>query len=645
MGVLDRFTSFIYSLFNNGRPGTWLSHGDSAYKCSACSGALDSAAKKLGKSKVAAFVALTAERSKAFKLMEAFRAFLFCLSLSVYGTFFAVFGFVSVFMYYIAILLKGSNPHGVSALVTSVIIIICSIPMLVSSRSAAAHISESKSMHKLSVSFFAIPSEKLKTAKRYGGAEILLLAALLAAVLGALTYFVHPGYIPITVGILILFLVVTANPETGVIITLAAAPFLQFVGDVAEVVLAILVLITCISYLSKCLKHRRVFSMTSEGIIVALFCAFIFVTSLFNPMGGRAVINALYTILIIAGGYYLTYNLMIGENKLHACMKVLAISFIVMGIIGIWNVIYDGIVDGVMYSIKDYVQPIFDDQSIGFYDSAEVFGVLAVLVFPMLFSYLPSRKTVSGVVGILILCALSGMAVFIYGTFETVLAIIIEFCLFWLIFSNKTLSVVAVALLPISIFVLMFPYLASAYGWSNPISYIEGYFPLGFKEAPMHVEAVKNGIAMILDGNLTGIGVGNEIFVTTFAPYAGAVASDVSNPASFILQIICWSGVGGLLTFSIFILSLLKNGYGYLLTSRDRSIKRQVIALVCGLAVALIYGTVNCLWSDMRMLYLFWACAGMMSGYIREGRNRESSIEAEMCDSEDLKEIELRFYK
>jgi hypothetical protein len=161
----------------------------------------------------------------------------------------------------------------------------------------------------------------------------------------------------------------------------------------------------------------------------------------------------------------------------------------------------------------------------------------------------------------------------------------------------------------------------------------------------MHVEAVKNGIAMILDGNLTGIGVGNEIFVTTFAPYAGAVASDVSNPASFILQIICWSGVGGLLTFSIFILSLLKSGYGYLLTSRDRSIKRQVIALVCGLAVALIYGTVNCLWSDMRMLYLFWACAGMMSGYIREGRNRESSIEAEMCDSEDLKEIELRFYK
>ena len=177
------------------------------------------------------------------------------------------------------------------------------------------------------------------------------------------------------------------------------------------------------------------------------------------------------------------------------------------------------------------------------------------------------------------------------------------------------------------------------------MDYVVRYFPLGFEEAPMHNETVKSSIAMILDGNLTGIGVGNGIFKSAVAPYTGAVSSGASNPSGFILQIICWSGVGGLLTFAVVILSLLKNGYGYILTSRDRSIKRQVIALVCSLAVILIYGTVNCIWSDMRMLYLFWACAGMMSGYIREGHNREAGIEAEMCDTQDLKEIELRFYK
>jgi hypothetical protein len=207
------------------------------------------------------------------------------------------------------------------------------------------------------------------------------------------------------------------------------------------------------------------------------------------------------------------------------------------------------------------------------------------------------------------------------------------------------LNVVAILIVPLIIAVILFPYLASAYGWPDPIDFLLRYSPSGFESAPLHNETVKSCIDMILDGNLTGIGVGKEIFASAHAPYSGAVSSAATDPTSFTLQIICWAGIGGLITFLVFIFSLWKNGYGYLLTSRDRSIKRQVIALVCGLAVILIYGSVNCLWNDMRMLFLFWACAGLLSGYIREGRKKEESIEAEMHDTEDLKEIELSFYK
>lgn len=606
---------------------------------------ISSASRKLGRSKASEIVTTVAEKSKAFLLLEAIRSFLFCLSLTVYGIFFAVFGFVSVFMHYIGVLIEGSNNHGESAVITSAIIIICSIPMLVSSRSAAAHISESKYLRKITVSFFAIPQEKFKTSKRYGGAELMLIFAVVAAALGALTYFVHPGYILAAVAILILFFAVTSNPETGVIITVAAVPFLQFARNSAEVILAVLVAITAVSYVVKCLKHRRVFVMTPEGIIIMVFCAFILVASLFSPAGSKAVINAVYSIIIILGAYFLTYNLMSSEQKLHACMKVLAISFVLVCAVGIVNMVYDGIVDGVMYSMREYVQPILDERSIGFHDSAEVFGVLAVIAFPILFSYLPSRKTVSGVVAMLMICAVSGIAVLIYGSYETVIAIVIEFCIYWLLFSNKTLNAVAILLIPVGIFALAFPYLAAYFAWYDPIGYIIEHIPLGFEEAPMHIETVRSSIEMLLDGNLTGIGVGNEIFVSRFAPYSGAVSEGASNPSSFILQIVCWSGIGGLLTFTIFILLLLKKGYGYLLTSRDRSIKRQVIALVCGFAVMLIYGSVNCLWSDMRMLFLFFSCAGMVSGYVREGNDKEGRIEAEMCDTADLKEIELRFYK
>lgn len=644
VGLLDRFTSFLYSLFNNGRVGTWMSNDREIWRESVCAQAIENGARRIRKSKIAESVGDLTEKSRSIGFLGAVRSFLFCLSLSVYGIFFMSFGFASVLMYYITIIIRGSNPHGASAVVSAVIIIICSIPLLVSSRSAAVHISESRVMRKVAVSFMGIPTEKLKTAKRHGGVELMLIFALVAIALGGLTYFVHPGYIVVAVSIIILFCVVTANPETGVVLTLAAVPFLQFT-DASEIVLILLVAITAISYFAKLFRHRRVMSINVESILVLIFCGFILVLGIFSSAGWEGMLKSLYVAIIIFCGYFVTYNLMRGENKLHACNKVLAISFIAVSVIGVWNVFYDGIVDGVMYSIREYVQPILDDQSIGFYDTADVYGVLAVLAFPILFSYLPGRKTVTGLVGIMVLCGVSVFSVFLYGTYETVFAIIIEFCLFWLIYSNKTLNTAILLMIPVGMFIIIYPYLAARFNWYDPIGFILEHLPLSFSEAPLHNETVQSTLEMLFDGNLTGIGVGEQIYVQAHSSYAGEVSAGATNPQSFPLQIMCWAGIGGLVTFIIFVAMIFKSSYGYLLISRDRSIKRQTLALLCSLMVALLFGTVNSLWSDMRMLFLFWTFMGLLSGYVREGRDNEGKIEAEMETDTDLTEIELRFYK
>ena len=271
--------------------------------------------------------------------------------------------------------------------------------------------------------------------------------------------------------------------------------------------------------------------------------------------------------------------------------------------------------------------------------------MLAVLVFPLLFAYIANRNTISGLVMMLIFTVVSLASVFVYGTYETVLAIIIEFFIFWLLYSNKTVNVIVFMLLPIGIFAIMFPYIASYFNWHDPLNFVVNSLPLSFENSPSHVATVESGFEMIFDGNITGIGVGNEVFQKIHASYANVVSANASDPGSFYLQLFCWSGIGGVITFTVFMLLLFKGSYGYVLTSRDKAIRRKSLALFTALFTAMIYGSVNCLWSDMRMLFLFWACAGLLAGFVRDGRDKEKKIESGFYEELDSSEIELRFYK
>lgn len=644
LGMIDRFTTFVYSLFHNGRFGTWLSEDNAIYNDSICAEAIEGGSAKLKKSRISTWIETTMERSRVLKLLGSFRDFLFCLSLSVYGVFFMTYGFTSIFVYYISILLKGSNPFGDTAFIVSAITVVCSIPMVASTSSAATYLSESKPLKRTILALLSVPIEKFKVTKKYSGVEIMLPTAFLAMGLGVLTYFIHPAYLLIVFFALVLFCAITANPESGIIITIGAVPFLQFT-DASEVLLVILLTVTCFSYISKLLRRRRTVRWNAECMLVAIFCGFVLVSGVFSPLGALGMLKSVYAALIIFSGFFITYNLMRSEDKLLACTKTLAVAFLGISLIGLWNVFYDGIVDGVIYSMGEYVTPIFGEHSIGFYDASDIFGVLAVLVFPLLFSYTANKKSVCGVVFFFILSAMSLGAVFVYGTYETVVAIAIEFLIFWFLYSNKTLNVSILLLLPIGIFIVMFPYIAEYFNWSDPLGWVISSLPVSFDNAPMRTSTIESAMAMLLDGNLTGIGVGNDIFQKVHATYANVVSGNAFDSGSFFIQLICWSGIGGFITYAVFMLMIFKSSYGYILVSRDKAIKRKTLALFTALFTAMIYGSVNCLWNDMRMLFLFWACAGLLSGFVREGRDREIKLLSGFPETQNKTDLELRFYK
>ena len=638
-GIVDAFTAFLYSLFVNGRIGNLFSSNKGLYQGSLCESLLEKSAKE---KKFENYAGSIVEKSVALSALTALRAFLASLAMNVYAIFFVVYGLTSVFIYYLTIALNGKNDHGTSTLVTAVIIIVCAIPALVSTRPVAELISESRIMSWISRSLLGIPEEKLRARRHIAGTEYMFMASIIAILFGIFTYFLHSSYMPAVFGIVVAVCLISSNPETGVVMTLAA-PFLQF-SDAAELILVIMITVTAVSYIGKIAKRQRTVSLSGEAILTFIFCGFVLVASIFSHGGAVTFREGLVSIAVILGGFFLTYNLVRGEKRLKTCIRILTVSFIALGFAGLWNMFYNGIADGVMYSIREDVSPIFENNIIYIADSAEVFGVLAVLISPLVFSYAAKCKNAKSLAVVIIMIAVTLAATYVYGSYEALIAIVIELLLFWLIYSHKSLNVIILAAIPVGIVAVLFPFISSRLGIESVGAILEGLLPLGAAESDAHIGAVKSTLDMLSDGNLMGIGAGNHAFDSVYPAYSTVVSDGVSSPGSFYLQVVCWSGVGGALTFVILTSVLLKNSIGVMIISREKDMRTEAVALFCGVFTSLIFGSVSCLWSDVRMLYLFWTMVGLLSAYVREGRGCEERKLTEFENSSDAGDVEMRFY-
>ena len=173
---------------------------------------------------------------------------------------------------------------------------------------------------------------------------------------------------------------------------------------------------------------------------------------------------------------------------------------------------------------------------------------------------------------------------------------------------------------------------------------ISRYLPIASPDSSYY-ESISMSTVKMLSELKSGIGAGEHAFVSSIAPYLEVAAKGAKTPGSFWLQVLCWGGAGGLVTFLVFIGSTMKNSLGFLATSKDSGLRAEALALSCGLFVAMLFGGVNCLWEDLRMLYLFWAVAGLIAAYVRKGREQKDKHEAELANEIDGSDVELIFHK
>ncbi len=642
IGMLNRLTAFVYTLFGNSRLVGGLLSGDQLYQNSLCGRFLEKNSRNVSKLVGLRYADRIVEQSRTLRLIGTVKDFFAALGLNVYGIFFMVYSLSAVFIYYISLMLKGSAPHASSALAVILITFVCSIPLTVTSRSLLSVISESSIAKGVLQRFLGIPEENLRSGKQIGGTEYMFISAISAVVFGIFTYFIHPAYLPLLFALIIVLVLVSASPEVGVVLTVAATPFLQFT-EAAEWVLVSMILLTAFSYGNKLLRRRRILIMSAEAVILFLFCAMILAASSFAHGGSETFFDAVLAVILIFGGFFLPYSLMRGKHRISSCTVLMTITYVILCLAGLWNLFYNGIADGMMYSMREDLRPIFDSNIIYIADNAAVFGVYTVLIAPLVFAYGAKQKDAQGVAAAIILTAILVGTTMIYGSFEAMVALLIEFCLFWLLYSRRSRTVLILCTLVVSILMLIYPILSKALGLYDIKSAVEHMLPLSLSDSSIHLSSIKSTLEMLFDGNLFGVGAGDHAFISYYPAYSDAVSANMTTAPTLWLKVLCWSGIGGLVAFAILFLLMLCNSLAYLFRSRAGELRREVLALFGSVFAAVLFGSINGVWDDPRMLYLFWVSVGLLAGAIRDGRSEREQISASFANKFEHTDLELHF--
>ncbi len=636
--LTDRIAEIVYSFFVHGRVGEMLSSSDSL-----CKNNEYEKRKSPFINSILKYPAFFLEQSRVVRFFAFLCRFFATLKLNVYGIFFLFYGFSSFLIYLIPALISGFYPSDEVFIISAQIIMIAAIPLLFSSQSAIEGISSSIITRRILIKVLCIPDERLKVKKQYGGTWYMFLAAIMAILFGLGSAFTNPLFLPVVILCILAAMATFSFPEIGVIVTLAMVPFMKYLKD-PEAILLAMVIITLVSYMCKVFQHKRTFRMSTEILILILFCGFIVTGGMFSYGGAETLLDSISSVVIIFGGFLLVYNLINTEKLLSSCVKTITVSYLILCLVAIWEGVYYGISERIIDSVGQDISVLTDGSILYLSENGRVFGMFAVFVLPLLFAYMSKRKSVQGAAAVTALCVLVASAAWMCSNYEIIVALVIECIIFWILFSHRTMTVVIFALIPIGIVALLYPVFISKFGLPNISELLMEYMPAGIADSERHLSVTQDVIKMISDGHFFGIGAGDHAFNVLFPAYTSVASAGVSHPTSFWLQITCWAGIFGLISFVVLFGLLIKRSLGFLIRSPKNELRSKALALFCGITVSVLLGGIYSIWEDMRVMFLFWTSAGLLMGYIRMGDTAENIRKSEFNDTNGASDVEVVFY-
>ena len=405
---------------------------------------------------------------------------------------------------------------------------------------------------------------------------------------GLLTYFAPPLVVLVMMIIVITALCVLYVPEIGVCLILLLLPFISEFEN-PSLVCAAIILYTGLCLLLKVIVGKR---SVSFGLLdgVALFFAVYVLSTGINCQDASVQSALLYAAMI--SGYFVVTNLLRSPAWIRRSVAFLSISSFAVAITGI-------------------VAKVFNlGVEIALLKTPLVAICYLLTVIPIVLAGRIQADKAIVRLGYLVILIADVACLILQGSALGMIALVVELLFFFIFYTRK----VWIALF---LFLLSLPFV-SYWMWPSASAVIEMIRSFGNRELwnamwCIYREAPISGIGMS-DGILSDL-----IWQTTSADLAYS---------STWLRLLVQVGLPGLLIFSLFILLWYMAGFT-LIKKHGTKLWASCyhLAISASLTGLLLVGNFSYLWSDNRLLLLFWMCAGLARALQRMAKRNENTTE------------------
>ena len=420
----------------------------------------------------------------------------------------------------------------------------------------------------------------------------------LGVLLAVLTLFLPFLPVVITIAAIIYVYVALLSPEFSLFSTFLVLPYLSMLQN-HELLLAAFVGVNALSFARKVMLGKRVFYIEQYDILLALFLVFVLISGIF--VKGVESFNNSLVMIILALGYPLS-SCIIANRRLADCLiKALIISSVPVSIMSVFQFI--------IYITDTSVSNFLGVRAL--FSSPSVLAVFLLLSFVFsLYMLKAAGRSASRLLYSFISLLTFVALCFTANPWAIGVAIFVLPCYLLL----KSVRPFIIAIIFLSLLPSLFIFLPDTF-WQKLIE-LEWLNPLKISDFVVRWKYAKD---MFLSNAFLGIGIGSDCFAMEFENLTGLVAK-FTNAGHFLLEIAIEAGVFALVVFLLILLVRVRHIGAYLSYTRNSHLSLLSPFNTLALAVLLMFGSVNYLWADMSMYFLFWCLFGIGTATLRISR-------------------------
>lgn len=586
--IFGKLSEKIFNLLKNGMFGYFFTSYDEANERY-----LNAVKRKrrVHTNKTRRKISKTIEGSFFVNVIPRLVQYLLTTSTRDYGVAFLIMGAITTILYPLREQILFINITHATFL-AGIVICLCAIPLIISSKSLAQNLYESKICKIALFGFLGFDEEKMRSTSEKNRHSSTNMALLTGLILGLLSYFLEPTRVIISLIVLVLGYSVLKTPEIGAVAVICVIPFFK----IEILCIATVYVFAC--YLIKWTIGKRTLKFEYLDVFAVVTIALLLIRGLISKNIAVSFKGAILSASLMLA-YFLISNLIRSKEWLRRCMAALVVSCITTTIIGLAQMII-----GRLSVFVPELSRIFErgqGVTATFVDPT-VFGQFLVLLIPFTLVRMMSKRNAMGKLMSFIFFAITLVVVCFTSSLPAVIGAISAILLLLIVYHRNYSYLTLVLLIALPILYISLP--------DDIMARLESLKIFSSFNASEIVAEIRHAFQYFIQNPLAIFGTG-----------MGASNADYTD--NLFLQLVYEQGIIVFIALFAFLVMAVRMVLSYCAKAKNKYRRVNGCASICSMLGIVISGCFTYAFYDQRLYLLLWVIIGISLSYMRIERNEE----------------------